>query len=79
MAFKIGFKLETSEAPPALARDYLNRYSLSHLVMNQLQDVSAFEHKAQIWQGADGPIQTLGGKEEIARYLAREAKTRLLP
>lgn len=78
LAFKVGFKLEASAPSTELAQLYLHKYRLSHLVMNQLQDVSPTEHKAQIWRPNLAPEKEMSGKEAIAAFLADDAKKILL-
>lgn len=78
LAFKVGFKLEATTPSTELAQLYLNKYRLSHLVMNQLQDVSPTEHKAQIWRPNLAPEKEITGKEGIAGFLAQDAKKILL-
>ncbi len=72
--FKVGFKLETGAASTELAQLYLSKYNLSHLVMNQLQHVSATTHTADIWRPLQGPSKNMAGKEAIARFLVNDAK-----
>jgi len=74
LAFKVGFKLETSAASTELAQLYLSKYNLSHLVMNQLQHVSATAHTADIWRPLQGPSKNIEGKVAIARFLVNDAK-----
>ncbi len=74
LGFKVGFKLETGELAESLARDYLTRYKLSHLVMNNLQKVSAKAHEADVWRADGSALKHVAGKETIARLLAAEAK-----
>ncbi len=74
LRFKVGFKLESAPASTELAQLYLSKYNLSHLVMNQLQNVSAQSHTADIWRPEQSPIKDLSGKEEIARFLTSDAK-----
>ena len=80
MAFKVGFKLETefNAASEALARDYLKKYALSHLVMNIKGDVTDKLHRALVFTAAEVEPKEVIGKEGIARFLSQEAK-RLLP
>jgi phosphopantothenoylcysteine decarboxylase/phosphopantothenate--cysteine ligase len=77
LRFKVGFKLETSAASTELAQLYLSKYNLSHLVMNQLQNVSATGHIADIWRPEQGAIKNVDGKEAIARLLVNDAKNLL--
>lgn len=77
LRFKVGFKLETSPASTELAQLYLSKYSLSHLVMNQLQNVSANTHRADIWRPQQTPTQNLDSKDAIARFLVHDAKNLL--
>ena len=77
LKFKVGFKLETAPASTELAQLYLNKYNLSHLVMNQLQNVSASAHIADIWRPQQTPSKNMEGKEAIARFLVHEAKNLL--
>lgn len=77
LKFKVGFKLETSAASTELAQLYLSKYNLSHLVMNQLQNVSATGHIADIWRPEQGAIKNVDGKEAIARLLVNDAKNLL--
>ncbi|WP_141736045.1 phosphopantothenoylcysteine decarboxylase domain-containing protein [Oligoflexus tunisiensis] len=76
LAFKVGFKLEVAantQERDAIVQDYLQKYQLSHLVYNQLQDVNQTEHTAQIFAGSTTASQTLSGKDSIAEYLVQEA------
>jgi phosphopantothenoylcysteine decarboxylase/phosphopantothenate--cysteine ligase len=76
LAFKVGFKLEVaanSHEQEAIVRDYLQKYQLSHLVYNQLQDVNQTDHTAQIFAGSTAASRTLSGKDSIAEYLVQEA------
>ncbi|MES2745952.1 MAG: phosphopantothenoylcysteine decarboxylase [Bdellovibrionota bacterium] len=77
LRFKVGFKLESAPASTELAQLYLSKYSLTHLVMNQLQNVSADSHLADIWRPEQGPIKAVAGKEAIARVLVSDAKALL--
>lgn len=74
LKFKVGFKLETSSASTELAQLYLSKYGLSHLVMNQLQNVSATAHNADIWRPGQSLSKNIESKEAIARLLVGEAK-----
>ncbi len=76
LAFKVGFKLEVSSdshEQDAIVKDYLQKYRLSHLVYNQLQDVNQTDHKALIFAGNHEKPQSLLGKSKIAQYLVQEA------
>jgi phosphopantothenoylcysteine decarboxylase/phosphopantothenate--cysteine ligase len=78
LRMKVGFKLEdaiTGESEK-LARDYLQRYQLSHLIMNGKHEVSAQSHIASVFTSDGGVPMRLDSKEAIARYLAREARAR---
>ncbi len=80
LPFKVGFKLETefNAESESLARDYLRRYALSHLVMNIRSDVSEHLHRALVFTGERREAQEVRGKEGLAIFLAAEAK-RLIP
>ncbi len=77
---KVGFKLEAerNEKSAALAAAYIDRYRLSHLIMNVKDDVDEKRHRAFIYQNAKDAPETLDSKEAIARFLAREASRILL-
>jgi phosphopantothenoylcysteine decarboxylase/phosphopantothenate--cysteine ligase len=77
LRFKVGFKLESAPASTELAQLYLSKYNLTHLVMNQLQNVSAEAHLADIWRPGQGPVKAVSGKEAIARALVSDAKSLL--
>jgi phosphopantothenoylcysteine decarboxylase/phosphopantothenate--cysteine ligase len=76
LAFKVGFKLEVAanaHEREAIVEDYLQKYRLTHLVYNQLQDVNQNEHAALIFTGRVSSSQSLNGKDSIAEYLVQEA------
>ncbi|MDQ3235546.1 MAG: hypothetical protein M3Q07_27360 [Pseudobdellovibrionaceae bacterium] len=76
LAFKVGFKLEVAantQEREAIVQDYLQKYSLTHLVYNQLQDVNQTDHTALVFAGPTAPSQALKGKDSIAEYLVQEA------
>ncbi|HYX39872.1 MAG TPA: phosphopantothenoylcysteine decarboxylase [Oligoflexus sp.] len=76
LAFKVGFKLEVAantQEREAIVQDYLQKYSLTHLVYNQLQDVNQTDHAALVFAGPTAPSQALKGKDSIAEYLVQEA------
>lgn len=77
LRFKVGFKLESAPASTELAQLYLSKYNLSHLVMNQLQNVSEVTHAADIWRPEKAPAKDVAGKEAIARFLVGDAKNLL--
>lgn len=77
LRFKVGFKLESAPASTELAQLYLSKYNLTHLVMNQLQNVSPSEHLADIWRPETSPTRDCAGKEAIARFLVNDAKNLL--
>lgn len=75
LKFKVGFKLEVAanaSERDALVTDYLQKYKLSHLVYNQLQDVDQNAHAALVFAGKNAP-HALTGKSHIAQYLVQEA------
>ena len=74
LRFKVGFKLESAPASTELAQLYLSKYDLTHLVMNQLQNVSATDHVADVWRPEKAPVRDLSGKETIASFLVGDAK-----
>jgi len=72
---KIGFKLEIglSEAEgKKLAENYITKYGLSAIILNELSAVSATKHKAWAFtkDNISGPPVTLSSKSEIARFIA---------
>lgn len=77
LRFKVGFKLESAPASTELAQLYLSKYNLTHLVMNQLQNVSAQSHLADIWRPEKGPSRDIEGKAKIASFLVADAKNLL--
>lgn len=77
LKFKVGFKLESSPASTELAQLYLSKYNLTHLVMNQLANVSEGSHIADIWSPEKSPVKDVSGKESIARLLVGDAKNLL--
>lgn len=76
--FKVGFKLETNftKESAALAQSYLERYQLSHLVLNLKSEVSAKEHRALVYAHRREPHELIG-KAALARYLVQEARNTL--
>jgi len=76
LRFKVGFKLEVAantHERDVIVQDYLQKYQLSHLVYNQLQDVNQTDHSALIFAGQTSNPQSLSGKDSIAAYLVEEA------
>ena len=76
LAFKVGFKLEVAantHEREAIVKDYLQKYRLSHLVYNQLQDVSQTDHTAVVFTGSAQAPLPIKGKSNIAQYLVQEA------
>lgn len=75
LRMKVAFKLETQWNPesPQLAKTYLNRYQLSHLLMNIKDEVDARNHRALAFRSSmENPLE-LGSKSEVASYLTQEA------
>ncbi|SMF55314.1 phosphopantothenoylcysteine decarboxylase [Pseudobacteriovorax antillogorgiicola] len=77
---KVGFKLEADldEAKAkAIATDYMEKYSLSLMVLNSLKEVTATAHKAYIVSRNDkGDLQWTqkDGKQQIAAMIAKHIK-----
>ena len=79
LKFKVGFKLESelNEKSELIAKNYLERYHLSHLIMNQQSEVTQTSHKA-IAYAADSQVpDMLASKASIATYLLNEAQKSL--
>lgn len=81
LRMKVAFKLETSwdSNSSALAEKYLDRYQLSHLVMNVKDEVDEKRHRALVFQDAKNKPEELRGKRDVATYLAKEATRLLFP
>ncbi len=76
LPFKVGFKLESelTTDSPGIARDYLQRYQLSHLILNEQGAVTESTHKAYAYTNRASEPSLLESKELIARYLVQEAE-----
>ncbi len=74
---KVGFKLETEldeTKARSIATDYMQRYDLSMVVLNQLQDVGPTKHKAFVIsrKESDLRVSELASKQAIANHLASQ-------
>jgi phosphopantothenoylcysteine decarboxylase/phosphopantothenate--cysteine ligase len=84
---KVGFKLETnltSVRAEQIAADYMQKYALSLMVINDLSDVDEKRHKAWLFereptQGTQQPARALETKSDVARSIARHIASRLDP
>jgi phosphopantothenoylcysteine decarboxylase/phosphopantothenate--cysteine ligase len=83
---KVGFKLEAGLTPARaanIARDYLRKYALSLIVINDLAEVDALRHRALLFTaGEDAPREVTGKAEvalEIARHVAERIAARAVP
>jgi len=70
---KVGFKLEVGlsrENALLIAIDYMKKYQLSLLVINDLNDIDQSKHKALIFENTtDTPIE-IDGKERLSQHIA---------
>lgn len=71
---KVGFKLEPElnrEIALTIARNYMPKYQLTLMVLNQLADVSSTRHKAFLISNQEGDfkVDTVQGKQAIARHV----------
>jgi phosphopantothenoylcysteine decarboxylase/phosphopantothenate--cysteine ligase len=70
---KVGFKLETGLTPARaaeIARDYLAKYGLSLIVLNDLADVDATRHRALLFGPGQTAPREIVGKAAVARAIA---------
>lgn len=77
---KVGFKLETSLTPAraaSLAQDYMNKYKLSLMVLNDLKDVDRTRHRAVVFQAGSASPRDIESKAEVARAIVRHVRERL--
>jgi phosphopantothenoylcysteine decarboxylase / phosphopantothenate---cysteine ligase len=73
---KIGFKLEvglSEKKASEIATDYMSRYSLEALIVNELTAVSSSEHKALgfLKKSAEERPSTLNSKVDIAHFITK--------
>ncbi len=82
---KVGFKLETgldAAKAQAIAQDYMPRYGLSMLVVNDLADVDGARHQATVFTATHGshspgaPVPVVG-KRALAQRIAEHVRQRL--
>lgn len=71
---KVGFKLESqldSDSALAIARDYMPKYKLSLMVLNQLSEVSSTDHKAFLIRCHEGDfsLEIVESKQAIAKHV----------
>tara|TARA_B100001094_G_scaffold289354_1_gene306223 strand:+ start:342 stop:1547 length:1206 start_codon:yes stop_codon:yes gene_type:complete len=73
---KVGFKLEvnsTEETAKKISTDYMEKYNLSLMIVNQKSEVSEVEHKAQLFtRGSDNTAVSIGhftGKQGVAKAI----------
>jgi phosphopantothenoylcysteine synthetase/decarboxylase len=69
---KVGFKLETGLTPAkakALADDYIAKYGLSLMVINDLKDVDRTRHGATVFEAGQAP-EAVDSKLGLARRVA---------
>ncbi|MBQ46265.1 MAG: hypothetical protein CMP10_01995 [Zetaproteobacteria bacterium] len=78
---KIGFKLEshlTIDKAKDIAKKYMARYDLSLMVINQLNNIDQYKHKAFIFQASKGgPVLEgeIEGKQSIASRIGSHIKS----
>ena len=83
-AIKVGFKLEvelSEEKIKSISQDYMKKYGLSLLVLNQLDQVSETQHEAILCE-REGPAgelswQPVSGKLNLAQAIVRHVVGRL--
>jgi len=73
---KIGFKLEvglSEQQAKQVADDYINKYKLDSLIVNELASVSSSKHLALAFEKStsDKKPTALGSKSEIAKFIVK--------
>jgi phosphopantothenoylcysteine decarboxylase/phosphopantothenate--cysteine ligase len=73
---KIGFKLEvglSNQQAETIASDYIKKYNLDSLIVNELKSASSSKHEALAFtkHAADQAPTALSSKTEIANFIAR--------
>ena len=69
---KVGFKLEADlpmAKAHAIAKDYINKYDLSMIVINALKDVNQKDHRALIFTREQGFLGYREGKQPLAEHI----------
>ena len=85
LPLKVGFKLEPSVTEPearAIAERYLQRYSLSQIVINGLDRVSAHAHHAFVYGRSNGNVQLVAeadSKQAVATLVKDHCLSRATP
>lgn len=77
---KVGFKLETGltrQRATEIAHDYIGKYSLSLMVLNDLKDVDRTRHQAMVFEDATTPTD-VESKDALARLIAAHVQRRLV-
>lgn len=77
---KVGFKLETgltSERAAAIAKDYMAKYQLSLMVLNDLSDVDRVRHRATVFEAGNATPKIIESKGDLARAIVRHVRERL--
>lgn len=79
-SYKVAFKLEAAVDEGkalALAQTYMTKYQLTHFVVNQLSDVNARHHRAQVFTRSGDSVNPggwLDDKQSIAQWLVSGIK-----